>query len=92
MSEQIKFSEEEMKNFQDLQVSYQNNIIAFGQMQLRGYMIDDEIKKLKDDETKLKDEYKALQNREDELLNAITSKYGEGSLDIKSGLFTPTSK
>jgi len=90
MSEQIKLTEEEMKRFTDLQAEFHRSILAMGQMQLRGYMIDEEIQKLKSDETKLKDEHLELQKQEEALINEIQTKYGEGSLNPKTGVFTPT--
>ena len=45
-------------------------------------MIEDEVNRLKQDEDMLKQEYIDIQNKESDLLNKITEKYGEGSLDI----------
>lgn len=89
MAEQIKFTDEELNEYLSLQAKYQNVIIEMGQLSIRGYQIDDAITKLKEDETRLKDEYLTLQQKEDDLLKATTEKYGEGSLDIKTGIFTP---
>jgi peptidoglycan hydrolase CwlO-like protein len=91
MAEEIKFTDEEIKAYLDLQAKYQNNIVQMGQLNIRGYQIDDAIAKLKEDEQKLKDEYLALQKEEETLLTETTKKYGEGSLDIATGVFTPAS-
>ena len=40
----------------------------------------------------LKQEYIDIQNKESDLLNKITEKYGEGSLDIATGEFIPIPK
>ena len=91
MAEKIKFTDEELKEYLDLQAAYQNNIISQGQLNIRRYQIDDAIAKLREDEKALMDEYLELQKKEDELLKATSEKYGEGSLDIKTGEFTPSS-
>jgi hypothetical protein len=91
MTEPIKFTDEETKSYLDLQAKYQNSILSMGQLQIRGYQIDDAIASLKEDEAKLKKEYLELQEVESKLLADTTEKYGEGSLDITSGVFTPAS-
>jgi len=89
---QIKFTDEELQRFADLQAKYQKNVVKMGQLQLKKYMIDDEIAKLKEDESNVKKEYVELQSEEDSLLNDINKKYGEGNLDPKTGIFTPVKK
>jgi hypothetical protein len=89
MSEPVKFTDEEMKLFAELQSKYQQNVVKFGQLQIKKYMIDDEVVKIREDEQKLKEEYSEIQKLEDDLLKQITEKYGEGSLNPKTGIFTP---
>ena len=48
------------------------------------------IKVITDKETALQEEWKKLQTKENELLQSFYKKYGNGSLDLKQGLFTPT--
>jgi predicted nuclease with TOPRIM domain len=90
MTDQIKFTDEEIKEYTELQAKYQNNIIQMGQLAIRGYQIDDAISQLKEEEQNLKNEYLELQKAEEGLLSKTTEKYGEGSLDIQSGVFTPS--
>ena len=77
MSEKIKFTEEELKEILSLQNSYQQNLLKLGEHQIRSYMIEDEVNRLKQDEDMLKQEYIDIQNKESDLLNKITEKYGE---------------
>jgi len=86
----IKFSEDELRELVDLKQKYHTNLLGFGDVKLRTYMIEDEIANLKEREDKLKQEHLDLQNEEKGILDKITHKYGEGSLDIQSGVFTPT--
>lgn len=85
----IKFSDEELKEIADLQIAYQKNLVRFGEHQIRSYMLEDEVKKLQSDEDGLKQEYLDIQTKEKEMLNKITDKYGEGSLDPNTGVFNP---
>ena len=50
MSEKIKFTEEELKEILSLQNSYQQNLLKLGEHQIRSYMIEDEVNRLKQDE------------------------------------------
>lgn len=90
--EKIKFTEEELKEILSLQDSYQKNLLKFGEHQIRGYMIEEEVNRLKQEENTLKKEYIDIQKKEADLLNKITEKYGEGSLDIATGEFIPVKK
>ena len=92
MSNPIKFTDEELKAISDLQTEYQNNILKFGQLQIRKYMLEDEAIQVTEHEETLKKEYIEIQNKESDLLNKFTEKYGEGSLNAKDGIFIPKAK
>ena len=79
---ETKFNEEEMKMVKDFQNSYYNIQVGFGQLKLSKIRMNEQeealtkdLKKVKDDETKFLDE--------------ITEKYGQGSLNPETGVFTP---
>lgn len=91
-NEKIKFTEDELKDILSLQDSYRKTLLKFGEHQVRGYMLEEEINRMKKVEETLKQEYVDIQTRESELLKTITEKYGEGSLDISTGEFIPTQK
>ena len=92
--ETIKFTEEEMKSLVELQNRYQQSLLKLGQHKLKGFMFVEEVQEqekiLQEEEKQLKEEYLSVQKDEDALLKALTEKYGEGSLDAKTGTFTPT--
>ena len=46
--------------------------------------------KLDEQEVDLEDAYKNIQSEEKKFLDGITSKYGQGSLNPETGVFTPT--
>ena len=92
----VKFSQEEMQDLGQLQAKYQQNIFQFGQLHMEQLSVKEQMsqleesyKKLLEHEEHLKKEYFELQKSEEAILNKLTAKYGEGSLDPKSGTFTP---
>ena len=83
MANPIKFTEEEVQSLQDLQRTYQQITIAFGQFAISKIALNDREKSLNE----------ALVNtrtKETELASSLTEKYGKGSLNIETGEFTPT--
>ena len=83
MSKEVKFTEEELKQVQNIQRSYQNVQIQFGQLKMSQIKLDEQ-------EVDLEDAYKNIQSEEKKFLDGITSKYGQGSLNPETGVFTPT--
>ena len=83
MPEEVKFTEEELKQVQDIQQSYANVQNQFGQLKLAQIRLDN-------DEVTLEDALKSIQDEEKKFLDGITEKYGQGSLNPETGVFTPT--
>ena len=82
MSEEIKFTEEELKSLGDLQQSYQRITNSYGQIALAKHNLDEQ-------ETAVKEEFVKTRQQEQTLLNQITEKYGPGQLNPQTGVFTP---
>ena len=83
MPEEVKFTEEELKQVQNIQVSYQNVQNQFGQLKLAQIRLDEQ-------EVQLEDALKQVQSEEKKFLDGITDKYGQGTLNPETGVFTPT--
>ena len=82
MPEEVKFTEEELtqvQNFQNQYLSVQNQ---FGQLKMAQIRLDNQ-------EVDLEDALKKIQNNEEKFLNEITEKYGQGTLNPETGVFTP---
>ena len=82
MPEEVKFTEEEIKQVQTIQASYQNVQIQFGQLKLNQIRLDEQ-------EVELEEALKQIQTEEKKFLDGITSKYGQGTLNPETGVFTP---
>lgn len=89
MAEKIKLTEEELNQIRTHQVNVQNKIDQFGRLYLEKLNVDAAIKAVTDRESQLQADWTALQKTENELLNGILKKYGEGSLDVRDGMFIP---
>ena len=83
MPEEVKFTDEELTQVQNIQKSYANVQNQFGQLKLAQIRLDN-------DEVTLEDALKSIQDDEKKFLDGITEKYGQGSLNPETGVFTPT--
>ena len=83
MPEEVKFTEEELKQVQGIQKSYANVQNQFGQLKLAQIRLDEQ-------EVELEETLKSIQDEEKKFLSNITEKYGQGTLNPETGVFTPT--
>jgi len=83
MPEEVKFTEDELTQVQNIQKSYANVQNQFGQLKLAQIRLDN-------DEVTLEDSLKSIQDEEKKFLEGITEKYGQGTLNPETGVFTPT--
>ena len=90
MAKEIKFTEDELKSLGDLQVKYNTVTNRFGQLTIAKLNLDKQNEVLEDEEYKLHEELESVRKEEQEVLTGITEKYGPGSLDPQTGVFTPS--
>ena len=83
MPEEVKFTEEEIKQVQNFQQNYANVQNQFGQLKLAQIRLDEQ-------EVDLEEALKQIQSEEKKFLDGITDKYGQGTLNPETGVFTPT--
>ena len=77
----IKFTEEELSSIGELQTDYARINNAFGQIAVAKYNLD-----LQEDA--VKNDLQETRQKEQDILNTITEKYGPGQLDPATGVFT----
>ena len=82
MPEEVKFTEEELTQVQNIQKSYLNVQNQFGQLKLAQIRLDEQ-------EVDLEEALKNIQSEEKKFLDGITDKYGQGTLNPETGVFTP---
>ena len=88
-NKEIKFSDEELKSLQDLQNSYQQKQLQFGQLEVQRLLVTQQLDSLDSAKAKLEVEYGEVQETERTLVQDLNKKYGPGNLDPASGVFTP---
>jgi len=88
-SKDTKFSEEELKSLQDLQNSYQQKQLQFGQLEVQRLLVSQQLDQLDNAKAKLEVDYGEVQETERKLVADLNQKYGPGNLDPATGVFTP---
>ena len=89
-SKDIKFTDSELQSLQDLQNSYQQKHLQFGQLKVQKLLVQQQVDAIDNAETQLEVEYSEVQDTERKLVEELNEKYGPGSLDPTTGVFTPT--
>ena len=88
-SNEIKFSEEELKELGELQTSYQEKQAQLGQIAVQKILLGQQVEAIDNRQVELEGEYEAVQQSERDLVQKLNGKYGPGQLDPQSGVFTP---
>lgn len=91
MNDVTKFTEEEMQEIALLQNKYQQKIFELGQIKLEEIDLEQTKLSLEEKKVTVLNDWKTLQKEEENLLNKLASKYGNGSLNLKDGTFKPVS-
>jgi len=89
MEEQIKFTEEEVKEINDLRFEVGSVFTQLGQLHIEKKK---RLEELEQNETELLNKYKELVVKEDTLFKGLNEKYGDGDYDPNTGIFTPIQK
>ena len=83
MAEDIKFSDDELKQITEIRTNYAEITNRFGQIQLTKYNLQKQTEQAEID-------FESIKIKEQEILQKITEKYGPGTLDPNTGVFTPS--
>tara|TARA_Y100000593_G_scaffold61850_1_gene114576 strand:+ start:649 stop:969 length:321 start_codon:yes stop_codon:yes gene_type:complete len=89
MADEIKFSDEELQSLNELSQGYQNIQSAFGQIRVQKILNQQQADSLDEAEVNMESDYSDLQQKERDLVAQLNEKYGPGSLDPQTGVFTP---
>lgn len=89
MSEKVKFSDEELKNLEQLQNDYSEKQVELGQVHVQRLLLNQQMEQLHNKQSELEQEYIQIQGREKQLVDGLNQKYGPGQLDPETGVFTP---
>ena len=87
--QETKFTDDELKSLQDLQNSYQQKQLQFGQLEVQRLLVSQQLDQLDNAKAKLEVDYGEVQETERKLVADLNQKYGPGNLDPATGVFTP---
>tara|TARA_Y100000004_G_scaffold163866_1_gene193567 strand:+ start:644 stop:928 length:285 start_codon:yes stop_codon:yes gene_type:complete len=85
---QSKFSEEDLGTLRDLQEKYFQIQQKLGNVKITRLNLEKQLEELDGVEKSIENEYISLKDEEVKVVDDFTEKYGHGSLDTKTGLFT----
>lgn len=88
MAEEIKFTDEEIGQINQLRQDVANIFTRLGELAVQKKQTLDEISKV---ELQLHETHSDLAKKEDELFKILNQKYGDGNYDPNTGIFTPIS-
>jgi len=89
--EQIKLTDQEIQQIQDLRTKYANITAQLGQLKIEQILINKQLSRLNDLEDQFTKEYEQVQSEEEQFAKVITEKYGIGDVNLETGIFTPDS-
>jgi hypothetical protein len=84
--EQIKFTQEEVEQINQLKNDVELVFLQMGQLSVERKRRNDELDAI---ETELFEKHKELVKTEQELFLGLNEKYGDGNYDPNTGIFTP---
>jgi hypothetical protein len=90
MAKEVKFTDDELEQLQGLQTSYQEKQLQFGQLKVQKILLEQQTEASEEAEVRLEEDYKVVQETERKLVQQLNEKYGPGSLNPETGVFTPT--
>jgi len=86
---EIKFTEEELKSLQEVQAGYQDIQVKMGGLKMQQIAHDRNADRLAELEEALMTELQELNDKETGTAQELNEKYGPGSLNPETGVFTP---
>lgn len=91
MSEEVKFTKDELKSLKDIQQKYVNIQVNLGQLGMSRIKLEQQITSLDDSEVSLREEFEKTTKDEQNFLEEIRKKYGDGELNPETGVFNKKS-
>jgi len=84
-----KFTSDEMDKIKEVQSSYVGVQQAFGQLEVNRIRLEQQLDATQQASVELRDRFSEVQKEEQKFIEELNEKYGDGSLDLESGTFTP---
>jgi hypothetical protein len=85
-----KLDKEHLDEIQTLRDAFAKNSQTLGNIYLEEYAVKQRLELLESERTKYVQHFSELQKQEQELLEKMRDRYGDGEINIVQGTFTPT--
>ena len=86
---EVKFTEEELKSIQEIQSSFVEITNKLGQLSIAKLRLEQQEESLSKEHDSLMSNFAEVQANEQKFLDGVTKKYGQGTLNPETGVFTP---
>ena len=86
---EVKFTKDEMSQLTELQQTYAAVQNTLGQLSVSRIRLSQELTGLDEAENKLRNDFVETQQKERDFVQEINKKYGDGNLDLNTGVFAP---
>ena len=85
----VKFTDEELQSLQGVQNTYASISTQFGQLKVNRMNLERQFDSLEQSEEALEKAWEDNRQKESELVQSLTEKYGPGSLNPETGEYKP---
>lgn len=85
----IKFTKEELNQINEFKTKFSEITAQLGELEIETILVESQLESLQTYKESLKNDYIKLRESEIKLANVLKEKYGEGELDINTGVFKP---
>ena len=90
--ETIKIEEKELKEIKDLRAENSRMTFYFGRIKMDIILIKARLTELEKLENDMTAKFKGNQSKEAKLTEKLKKKYGDGTINLEEGVFTPVEK
>lgn len=84
-----KLDKEHLEAITILRNDFAQNTQLLGTVSIEEHVLESKLDIVKSQKSQLLDQFTRLQERESELLDLLKDRYGDGSVNIEDGTFTP---
>jgi hypothetical protein len=84
-----KLDKEHLESITQLRNNFAQNTQLLGTVSIEEYVLESKLDIVKSQKSQLLNQFTRLQERESELLDLLKDRYGDGSVNIEDGTFTP---
>ena len=87
MSEEVKFTADELEKLKDIQQTYINIQVKLGQVGMSRIRLEQQLTSVDESEIDLRKKFSETTKEEQNFLDEIRKKYGDGELNPDTGVF-----